>query len=90
MFKCELCGQEMLKADGCLCTKTKYNGKIYDRIRFGEEFDLYAGTANEGNRCPDCGAKPGFCHHYRCGKENHPVTHLQMLDYELVDEFINE
>ena len=75
MFKCELCGQEMLKADGCLCTKIKYNGKIYDRIRFGEEFDLYAETANEG---------------YRCGKENHPVTHLQMLDYELVDEFINE
>jgi hypothetical protein len=47
MVKCELCGQEMLKTDGCLCTKIRYNGKIYSRIRFGEEFDLYAGMVNE-------------------------------------------
>lgn len=86
MFKCELCGQEMPKTDGCLCTKIKYNGHIYNRIRFGEEFDLYAGSVNEDDRCPDCGVKPGFCHHYGCGVENHPVTHLQMLDYEV--EFV--
>ena len=89
MVVCELCGREMLRADGCKYTKIMYNGKIYDRIRFGQRGDLYAGAVEEGERCPDCGAKVGECHHYRCGKENSPVTHgQQILDYEYVDEFV--
>lgn len=88
MVVCELCGREMLRADGCKYTKIKYNGKIYNRIRFGEDGDLYAGAIEEGERCPDCGVKVGECHHYRCGKENSPVTNGQMLDYEYVDEFV--
>lgn len=90
MVRCQLCNQIMSTSKGCLYTKIIYNGKIYNRIPFGGEFDLYAGDVNENDRCPDCGVKAGFCHHYRCCKENHPMTHTQMIDYELVDEFIIE
>lgn len=86
--KCELCNKIMLEADGCSYTKIKYNGKIYDRIRVGEEFDLMSGAMSDGERCSDCGAKVGEVHHYRCAKENSPVDHTQMIDYELVDEFL--
>lgn len=89
MVICELCGQEMSTSDGCNYTKITYNGKVYNRIRFGEDGDLYSGAVEEGERCPDCGVKAGKCHHYRCGKENSPVIrHRQMLDYEYVDGFI--
>ena len=87
MAKCELCGQEMLTADGCKCTRIVYHGKIYNRIRFGEDGDLYMGDESM-ERCPDCNVKIGECHHYRCGVETSPVTHTQMLDYDCVDEFL--
>ena len=85
MVICELCGKDMGTSNGCDCTKFKYKGKVYNRLRVGEEFDLYAG--DEG-KCPDCGATQGFCHHYRCAVETNPVNHEQMLDYDFVEEFI--
>lgn len=87
MAKCKLCGREMLQTGGCKYTKIKYQGKIYNRIRFCEEGDSYSGDVDI-ERCPDCGARPGECHHYGCDVENSPVTHAQMLDYECVDEFL--
>lgn len=90
MSICKLCGQEMLEANGCTCGKIRYNEKIYDRIRFGEEFDMYAGAVSEEERCPDCGAKAGEFHHFGCDVENCPVCHGQMLGNCHLDEFITE
>lgn len=90
MSICKLCGQEMLEANGCTCEKIRYNGKTYDRIRFGEEFDMYAGAVGEEERCPDCGTKAGRFHHFGCDIENCPVCHGQMLGDCHLDEFITD
>lgn len=88
MAICKLCGQEMTSADGCKCGKIIYDRKIYNRIRFGEEFDTYAGAVGEKERCPDCGVKAGAFHHFGCDVENCPVCHGQMLDNCHLDEFV--
>mgnify|MGYP000093601673 CR=1 FL=1 len=36
----------------------KKNGKVYDRIRFGEEKHPWS----QGDTCPDCGIKRGDLH----------------------------
>lgn len=40
MAKCEICGREMLTADGCEISKIHINGKEYERIKCGDEYDF--------------------------------------------------
>ena len=40
MAKCEICGREMLTADGCGISKVHINGKEYERIKCGDEYDF--------------------------------------------------
>ena len=37
MAKCEICGREMLKANGCICETVHCNGIPHQRLRFGDE-----------------------------------------------------
>ena len=62
MAKCEVCGKEMLTSVGCGIPTIHINGKVYKRIKYGEErMDWGAST---GQRCSDCGALPYHYHHW--------------------------
>ena len=39
MGKCEVCGQEMITADGCYVSTVHINGKVYERIPYYGDFD---------------------------------------------------
>lgn len=69
MAKCEICGREMLKANGCICETVHCNGIPHQRLRFGDE-----GWGEPGQRCPDCGAKYGHLHHWGCDVEIYAIT----------------
>ena len=71
MVKCEYCGLEMLEADGCTMNVIKINGKWMRRIKVGERKDMMG--VEPGERCHDCNALYGHCHHFGCDSETCPV-----------------
>ena len=79
---CEICGQRMLIADGCSCSKIESNGKIYKRIKFGEN------PHDKGEKCHDCGASKDHYHHFNCDAETCPVCGEQMLSCDCDINFI--
>ena len=74
--ECELCGERMLKSDGCKCSHVIYNGKKYERIKYGE------GDYDVDGRCHDCGAKEGHYHHHGCDCEICPICGEQLISCE--------
>lgn len=83
MAKCEYCGKEMLRAFGCNIKSVYCNEKRLPRQRFGEE-----GWASLGERCPDCGAKYGYYHHWGCDIERCPACGGQMIGCECKEVYI--
>ena len=83
MAKCDVCGREMLKANGCSVSRVHCNGKVYRRQRYGEE-----GWGEPGERCPDCGAMYGLFHHWGCDIERCPACGGQMLGCDCDDVYI--
>lgn len=80
MSKCEYCEKDMLEVDGCDTYQLELNdGKTYDRILVGDEFDLYQGYEDEELRCHDCNALIGYPHHSGCDAETCPKCHEQLL-----------
>ena len=84
MAVCGVCGREMLEADGCIGEYVRIDGKRYKRIYMGGNGDFYE-NAEEG-RCGDCGAKPGFLHHWGCDCERCPKCGMQMIACECGEE----
>lgn len=83
MAKCEVCGKEMLTADGCL--KTLYvNGKRYERIPVGGKGDFFEDSPAD-TRCGDCGALMGHYHHWGCDCERCPACGLQLIGCDCED-----
>ena len=82
MGKCEVCGQEMLTADGCYVSTVHINGKVYERIPY------YGDFGEEDERCPDCNCKVGEYHHWGCDNEKCPVCHGQMLGCDCNDVYV--
>lgn len=50
--------------------KDSVSPKKYERIRFASERDSLPGIHQ---RCPSCGALPGYFHHWDCDAERCPV-----------------
>ena len=71
---CKLCGQKMLRADGC----------TWPGVYGEEEFPW------PDEHCPDCGAKLGHFHHINCDVEECPVCGGQLIgcdcDLEYTDD----
>lgn len=85
-MSCEVCGQDMLKANGCCGKQLRIDGKLYTRILYGNE-DL-SGLGFEPNvpeRCGDCGCKKGFLHHWGCDLEVCPKCGRRLLSCECDD-----
>ena len=83
MAKCEYCEEEMLKSDGCLTTQLTMNdGKDYDRIAVGDEYDMFYGIEDETFRCHDCNALNGHFHYAGCDCEICPKCHEQLISCE--------
>lgn len=83
MAKCDVCGQEILKASGCSVKDVVCNGVRYSRIKFGDE-----GWGNPVERCPDCGCLHGYCHHWGCDIERCPSCGGQMFGCFCEDVYI--
>lgn len=66
--ECELCGQNMLRSDGCTYAYVEYKGNPVERIKYGEE-------SGKGpcERCPICDVLPGHFHHKGCFVEECPI-----------------
>ena len=89
MAKCSICGREMLTAKTCVAPQVHINGKVYDRIRFGDPRGFY-GSCNPGDRCPDCGVAVGGIHHWGCDIERCPVCEGQMIGCDCGDDVFIE
>ena len=74
-MKCELCGQEMKTADGCIDNKI---------IEYADGTKLPAIPREDDGpeRCHDCGAKAGHFHHADCDMEKCPRCGDQLLSCE--------
>lgn len=83
MVICKYCGQEMLAHTSCY-PKVKIQGKIYDRIKFGDE----PNNVNHIMKCKDCGCYIGMYHHFECDVEKDPIYGEQMLLLILGDKTI--
>lgn len=77
--ECELCHKHMLVAAGCTWGYIKHNGKLYERIRYGEEPDIEEMGIEATGRCHDCGALPGHFHHMSCDMEICPICGEQFI-----------
>lgn len=87
MAWCEICGRNMLTADGCGVERIHINGKSYPRIPMGGQGDLAYGQP-KGTRCGDCGAAMGAFHHWGCDLERCPVCGRQLLSCDCPDVYI--
>lgn len=82
---CELCGQRMLKADGCTCSEIEIKGIRFRRIRLGdEEFSM------GDNCCHDCGARVGHYHHHGCDAEECPACGGQLMGCTCEFDYVTE
>ena len=86
MAKCEICGKEMLTAVGCSAHTVHINGKVYKRIKYGE--DCCDWDSTHGQRCHDCGALPFHYHHWGCDAERCPACGMQLISCHCEDVFI--
>ncbi len=83
MAKCGFCNEDMLKSNGCCISQIILNdGKTYDRIAVGDEYDFYYGIEDETLRCHDCNALMGEYHHDGCDCEKCPKCHEQLFSCE--------
>ena len=82
MAKCEVCEQEMTRAQTCI------EGEIFFVDRMGDVATMrtipYTGT----KRCPDCNVRRGAYHHTGCSKSQCPRCGGQEIscDCELATE----
>ena len=73
---CPACGQDMRDAESCGGPLIQVAGRVYERVRFGQE---------SGNRweefdfCPECGVSHGGLHHPGCDIEECPRCRTQYL-----------
>ena len=87
MGKCQVCGRDMLTADGCSASTVQINGKRYKRIKCGDPQDFMP-DMKPGERCGDCGALVGHYHHWGCDIERCPACHGQLLSCLCKDVFV--
>lgn len=83
LARCTVCGDVMLRSIGCSCKSVKINGKVYERVRYGNEEVEW-----EDDRCHDCGAEPGLLHHAGCDVEECPVCGNQLTSCDCDFEFV--
>ena len=84
---CEVCKQDMLKCDGCMQTII-IDGVKYQRIPMGAKGDFYGDEdIADVERCGDCAASRGHCHHWGCDCERCPICGEQLLSCDCGDAF---
>lgn len=81
MVKCEYCGKEMTETDpgihkGCTFDLVEIDDVWHRRLRVGR--DRFTSHLGEGERCHDCNALVGHCHHLGCDSEECPVCGGQL------------
>ncbi len=74
MATCSDCHLEMLTADGCTVGFVTIDGVPRSRLK-----ETLCGEFEDGDRCHDCGAKPGNFHHFHCDNEPCPQCGGQLF-----------
>jgi len=75
---CEYCGQAMCPGQGCTLSAFTYDGKIYERIKAGDELD-FDPEMRPNEYCHDCNVAMGQYHHCGCDAERCPVCCEQLI-----------
>lgn len=82
---CAACGDNVnANSDGCTVGELICNGEVYDRVKVGDEADIYT-DLNEDQRCSGCFARIGYFHHFGCGFERCPACGNPMSECECED-----
>ena len=87
MARCEVCGMEMLTADGCTVRFLHANGNKYPRIPVVGPGDFFA-NADKDARCGDCNAKVGAYLHWGCDSERCPACGRQLLSCDCKNVYV--
>lgn len=87
---CEICKKDMITSNGCSVDTISINGKIYGRVKFGDEYEGLKEEKPEELRCRDCGVKIGEYHHWKCGIEKCPVCNEQLIGCNCKDVWVEE
>ena len=83
--KCAACGDLVNpNSDGCTVGELICDGETYDRVKVGDEADIYTQLTEDG-RCPGCFARVGFFHHFGCEFERCPACGNAMNECKCED-----
>lgn len=87
---CEICKKDMITSHGCSVDTISIDGKIYGRVKFGDEYENLKDEKTEEHRCRDCGVKIGEYHHWKCGIEKCPVCNEQLIGCNCKEVWVEE
>lgn len=73
---CPACGKDMREAESCEGPFIQVVGRVYERVRFGQES---GDRWEEFDFCPECGVSHGGLHHPGCDIEECPRCRTQYL-----------
>ena len=80
---CSACGQDMRDAESCGGPLIQIAGRVYERVRFGQES---GDRWEEFDFCPECGVSHGGLHHPGCDIEECPRCRRQYLSCDCGEE----
>ena len=83
---CKICSQEMKPGQGCRASTIRCDGKVYGRIKAGDELD-FDPDMDEGGICHDCFVGFGQYHHFSCDSEICPICHKQLIGCDCDSEY---
>ena len=75
---CKICRRSMKPKNGCGLKHILINGKLYKRIKAGDELDSIP-NMDENFVCHDCNVSRGQYHHPDCDMEICPVCRDQLF-----------
>lgn len=92
MAVCKVCNHDMMTARSCRGPLVKIEGKLYQRIRFGQPHDkayeYENGNMRPNDTCGDCGCHINGLHHWGCDMETCPKCGKQLIGCDCEEVYL--